>query len=98
MEITNLTRQPPQMVESGRTQPAEVAKNAAPSAPAPAEDNRYDSPVVNFDGATGAAILEFRDGATGEQTFQVPNKTTLEYRHRQEMTAKKESENQGLSA
>jgi hypothetical protein len=46
----------------------------------------FDSPVVQIDPTTESAVLSFRDGKTGEQTFQLPSRSALEYSRRQSLT------------
>jgi hypothetical protein len=86
MEVASLSRMDHSTASTERPRQSEAAQNSAqPSSPPAATDNRFDSPVVNFDSATGAAILQFRNGATGEQEFQIPSKTTLQYQQSQEL-------------
>lgn len=88
MEVASLSRVDTSTASTERPRQSEAAQNSAQTAATPTpSDNRFDSPVVNFDSATGAAILQFRDGVTGEQEFQIPTKTTLQYQHSQELAS-----------
>lgn len=48
--------------------------------------SKYASPVAGFDSTTGAAILKFRDGSSGESLYQVPSQNSLEYIRQQQMS------------
>ncbi len=44
------------------------------------------SPILSVDQSTGAAVLSFRNQATGTQLFQVPSRKALVYEHQQAIT------------
>ena len=51
---------------------------AAPPASVPAS---FVNPVIRFDSSAGLAVLQFRDGETGEPQFHVPSqRAVMEYR------------------
>jgi hypothetical protein len=70
----------------GQVQPPILGKNtvAEPHTPAPqgqvvsADAAPFISPVVNFDYQSGIAVLEVRDGSTGEVVEQYPSKKVVE--------------------
>lgn len=74
---TNRETSPP-AAPSTVSSPAHDAKSANGTGQA-----GYVSPVVKIDGATGRAVLEFRDQGTGDQAFQVPSETALKYDQQQ---------------
>lgn len=76
---------------------ARTAKAAEGPAPADQQDaagkekaEPVMTPVVNMDGATGAVILKFRDKSTGETEFQLPSRTTMQYRSAQALLTEPE--------
>lgn len=90
MDVASLPRTIASSNGAERIRQPDPAQNSASTAATPVaadETNRFDSPVVNFDRDTGAAILQFRDGVTGEQQFQIPTRATLEYQHSQDLPA-----------
>jgi hypothetical protein len=52
---------------------------------------------MQIDPTTGAAVLEFRDQATGKQSFQVPSKTALEYDRQQRLSSEQSATHQGTT-
>lgn len=89
MDIANLPQTSASSNGTERFRQPGPAQNSAPTAATPVatdETNRFDSPVVSFDRDTGTAILQFRDGTTGEQQFQIPTRATLEYQHSQNLS------------
>jgi hypothetical protein len=99
MDVGSIAR-PAATAASGSAPPSSAGGRAAaqdlPKASA-APRHGYQSPIVSFDGSTGAAILQFRDGSSGEELFRVPSKTTLEYQRSQRLTAAEDARPPGPS-
>ena len=74
--------------QAQQQQPHDQAQKASPTVTPKA----YESPVVQIDSATGSTVLSFRDANNGQQQFQSPSRTALEYNRAQRVADHQKAE------
>lgn len=74
--------------QAQQQQPQDNAQKAASKVPT----KPFESPVVQIDSATGSTVLSFRDANNGQEQFQSPSRTALEYNRAQRVADHQKAE------